>query len=199
MTRLSTKEEGLLDLAGDDTMPQQRIRDIAREREKLTEQLNKVDADLSRGRTYLEAYLELLKSPYELYRNARNPFRRKLNQTFFAHLYIAFDEVTGDDIRMPIREMLAAEQGWQARRAGRTEAEARQAALAEIARRSGPETPKAAPKGGLADLQKLWLDLGNGVYEDADCSKPYLVELGGVRSQDIVRTCLESSFAAWGG
>lgn len=96
-----------------------------------------------------------------------------------AHVYVAHDKVVGDDIRSPLRELLAAERGWEALTAGATPEAARAATQAATARRSGPETPKAAPKGGLAELTNLWLDLPDGVYEDADCSKPLMVDLAG--------------------
>ncbi len=105
--------------------------------------------------------------------------RRKLNQAIFAHVYVAHDEVLGDDIRSPLRELLAAERGWEALTAGAAPEEARTATQAATARHSGPETPKAAPKGGLAELTNLWPDLPGGVYEDADCSKPLMVDPGG--------------------
>ena len=183
LTQLAIKEDNLLDLAADSSLPQerirQRLREIARDRQRVTEQLSQVHGDLSSGRAFLDAHLNLLENPYELYLHASEATRRKLNQAIFAHVYIAHDEVVGDDIRSPLRELLAAERGWEALTAGTTPEVARSTAQAAIVRHSGPETPKAAPKGGLAELQNLWLDLPGGVYEDADCSKPLMVELTG--------------------
>ena len=183
LEQLATKEDNLLDLAADSSLPQerirQRLREIARDRQRVTEQLSQVHGDLSSGRAFLDAHLNLLENPYELYLHASEATRRKLNQAIFAHVYVAHDEVLGDDIRSPLRELLAAERGWEALTAGATPEEARTATQAATARHSGPETPKTAPKGGLAELQNLWLDLPGGVYEDADCSKPLMVELRG--------------------
>ncbi len=181
LAQLTVKEDNLLDLAADNSLPQerirQRLRDIARDRQRVTEQLSQVHGDLSSGRAFLDAHLNLLENPYELYLHASEVTRRKLNQAIFAHVYVAHDEVIGDDIRSPLRELLAAERGWEALTAGATPEAARAATQAATARHSGPETPKTAPKGGLAELTNLWLDLPGGVYEDANCSKPLMVEL----------------------
>ncbi len=183
LAQLATKEDNLLDLAADNSLPQerirQRLREIARDRQRATEQLSQVHGDLSSGRAFLDAHLNLLENPYELYVNASEATRRKLNQAIFAHVYVAHDEVVGDDIRSPLRELLAAERGWEALTAGATPEVARRTTQAAAAPHSGPETPKAAPKGGLAEPTNLWLDLPGGLDEDADCSKPLMVELGG--------------------
>ena len=114
LAQLATKEDNLLDLAADSSLPQerirQRLREIARDRQRLTEQLSQVHGDLSSGR----AFLNLLENPHELYLHASEATRRKLNQAIFAHVYVAHDEVVGDDIRSPLRELLAAERGWEA-------------------------------------------------------------------------------------
>ncbi|GAA3830504.1 recombinase family protein [Brevibacterium ammoniilyticum] len=183
LAQLTVKEDNLLDLAADGALPQdrirQRLRDLARDRQRVTEQLSQVHGDLSSGRAFLDAHLDLLDNPYELYVNASEATRRKLNQAIFAHVYVAHDEVVGDDIRSPLRELLAAERGWEALTSGATPEVARSAIQTATVRHSGPETPKAAPKGGLAELQNLWLDLPGGIYEDADCSKPLMVEVRG--------------------
>jgi len=181
LAQLATKEDNLLDLAADSSLPQerirQRLREIARDRQRITEQLSQIHGDLSSGRAFLDAHLNLLENPHELYLHASEATRRKLNQAIFAHVYVAHDEVVGDDIRSPLRELLAAERGWEALTAGATPEVARSTAQAATACHTGPETPKAAPKGDLAELQNLWLDLPSGVYEDTDCSKPLMVEL----------------------
>lgn len=180
LARLAAKEDNLLDLAADSSLPQdrirQRLRDIARDRQRVTEQLGHVEGDLNSGQAFLNAHLDLLENPYKLYLHASDATRRKLNQAIFAHVYIANDEVTGDDINTPLRELLAAERGWSARTAGADAETTRNTTQAETARRSGPETAEAAPKGGFtAELQQLWLQLPHGVYEDTDCSKPLMV------------------------
>lgn len=81
--------------------------------------------DLSIGRVFLDAHLALLENAYELYLHAREATRRKLNWAMFAQVYIAHDEVVGDDIRSPLRELLAAERGWENLTAGATSEMAR--------------------------------------------------------------------------
>lgn len=184
LAQLTVKEDNLLDLTADGPLPQDRIRqrllDLARDRQCVTEQLSRVHGDLSSGRAFLDAHLNLLDNPYELYVNASEATRRKLNQAIFAHVYVAHDEVIGDDIRSQLRELLAAERHWDALTEGATPEVAAQYDPSRTVHHSGPETPKAAPKGGLAELPNLWLDLPNDIYEDADCSKPLMVEIRGL-------------------
>lgn len=146
LAQLTVKEDNLLDLAADSSLPQerirQRLRDIARDRQRVTEQLSQVHGDLSSGRAFLYAHLDLLENPHELYLHASEATRRRLNQAIFAHVYVAHDEVVGDDIRSPLRQLLAAERGWEALTAGATPEAARAATQAATARHSGPETPK---------------------------------------------------------
>lgn len=124
LAQLTVKEDNLLDLAADGSLPQdrirQRLRDIARDRQCTTEQLSQVHGDLSSGRAFLDAHLDLLDNPYELYLHASEATRRKLNQAIFAHVYVAHEEVVGDDIRSPLRELLTAERGWETLTAGAT-------------------------------------------------------------------------------
>lgn len=118
LAQLSVKEDNLLDLAADGSLPQerirQRLREISRDRQRATEQLSQVHGVLSSGREFLNAHIDLLENPYELYLHAIEATRRKFNQAIFAHVYVAHDEVVGDDIRSPLRELLAAERGWEA-------------------------------------------------------------------------------------
>lgn len=177
---LAVKEDNLLDLAADQSLPQERIRErlraISRDRARLTEQLGHVHDDLASGRGFLEAHLDLLENPYELYLHASDTTRRQLNQAVFAHIYIAHDDVVGDEINPTLRELLAAERGWSARVGGANSETARTTAQAENARHSGPETRETAPKGGFtAELQRLWLELPDLIYEGSDCSKPLMV------------------------
>ncbi len=150
LAQLATKEDNLLDLAADSSFPQerirQRLREIARDRQRVTEQLSEVHGDLSSGRAFLDAHLNLLENLHELHLHASEATRRKLHQAIFAHVCVAHDEVVGDDIRSPLRELLAAERGWEARIAGATPEVARSTAQAATARHTGPERPKAAPR-----------------------------------------------------
>jgi len=69
---LDAKEENLIDLAADGTLPQakikQKLREIERERKHLTERLQVTSEDLSDTARLIEACLTLLTNPQELYR-----------------------------------------------------------------------------------------------------------------------------------
>ncbi len=84
-----------------------------RKRRRVTGQLSQVHGDLSSGRAFIYSHLDLLENPHELYLHASEATRRRLNQAIFAH-----DEVVGDDIRSPLRELLAAERAWETLTAG---------------------------------------------------------------------------------
>ncbi|HCX83765.1 MAG TPA: hypothetical protein DHV14_01215 [Micrococcales bacterium] len=64
LTSLQAKEDNLLDLAADGSLPQDRIRhrlrEIGRERDTLQEQLNATTADLNAGKEHIEVFLDLL-------------------------------------------------------------------------------------------------------------------------------------------
>ena len=74
LTALQAKEDNLLDLAADSSLPQERIRhrlrDIARDREALQAQLAVTTSDLKVGKTHIETFLELLRDPRELDRRS---------------------------------------------------------------------------------------------------------------------------------
>lgn len=146
LAQLTVKEDNLLDLAADSSLPQerirQRLRDIARDRRRVTEQLSQVHGDLSSDQAFLHAHLDLLENPHELYLHANEATRRRLNQAIFAHVYVAHDKVVGDDIRSPLRELLAAERGWRAPTTGATREAARAGTQAATARHSGQKRQK---------------------------------------------------------
>ncbi|APZ35630.1 resolvase [Microbacterium aurum] len=118
LRQLAVKEENLLDLAADGELPTARIKvklhEIGRDRAKLAAQLDAVELDLSGGLAYINAHLELLADPQELYRRASDEMRRQLNQAFFNRIYVVNDEVVGDELNSPLVELLAAERGWTA-------------------------------------------------------------------------------------
>lgn len=87
---LDAKESNLIDLAADSSLPQlrikQKLREIQRERERLTERLQTTNDDLSDGARLVEACLQLLSEPQELYRRCDDEQRRLLNQAIFLRL-----------------------------------------------------------------------------------------------------------------
>jgi len=93
--RLDVQEGNLLDLiaAGDvpTTKVKERLRGIARDRERLTNELDTVRANLDVGAAVVSAALELLSDPQKLYRQAPDDGRRLMNQAIFEKLYVETD------------------------------------------------------------------------------------------------------------
>jgi len=76
---------------------------VMEERSKIETQLAGADLRLDDGRQTLEALLDLLADPQELYRQASRRARRVLNKALFARLYLDGDEdnrpaVVGDEL-----------------------------------------------------------------------------------------------------
>jgi len=107
---LDTKEENLLDLAADPAVPKdkirQRLRAIAEERERLTEELASSETSLAAGAAVLRSALGLLDDLEEMYRQAGSVTRRLINQAFFTHLYVDGPEVTEERLAEPFDEIL---------------------------------------------------------------------------------------------
>lgn len=182
---LQAMEDNLLDLAADASLPRDRIRErlrnLGRERETLHEQLSVATADLNAGRAHIDTFLELLSDIRALYIASSDEVRRALNQAIFNNLYIANDDVIGDDIKQPLRELLAAQRGWMAFTAGMGRSEANTSAQAESTRRTGPKPKETAHTGGLlgSKLSGLTEAILTGIYDDGDSSKTLMVDLRG--------------------
>ena len=177
LLNLDTKEENLLDLASDGTLPQGKIRarlaDIGRQSEKLRTELTTVADDLSEGAEFLQANLRLLEDPHALYMGASDEIRRKLNQAIFKHIFVANEEVVGDEINSPLAELLAVQHGFRAQEAGLNKNDSLDQAIAELMRHSAPTT-RATPKGGSCAVTVE--DLLTGIDADGDSSKPSMVD-----------------------
>ena len=106
---LDVREDNLIDLAADDTLPKAkikaRLRDIASERRHLTERLNETNEDLSDSANLIEVCLKLLEHPRDLYRRCDDEQRRLLNQAIFHGLYIEDDQVTDHDLKQPFAQL----------------------------------------------------------------------------------------------
>ena len=97
-----TKENNLIDLAADGSLPQgkikARLREITQQRDRIATRLQDVDDSLSTGAEIIEACLQLLEDPQALYRRCNDQQRRRLNQALFEALYI--DEDSNGDVRV---------------------------------------------------------------------------------------------------
>ena len=118
---LDAKEENLLDLAADGTLPQTKIKaklhDIERQRRHLRDRLNETTEDLSATARLIELGLTLLENPQALYQRCDDEQRRLLNQAIFYKLYIDHDRVTDYELRDPFARLHSIQSGEQAQRA----------------------------------------------------------------------------------
>lgn len=110
---LDTREENLIELAADGTVPPAKIktklREIERQRRHLTERLSNTNEDLSGAARLIEACLKLLENPQELYRRCSDEQRRLLNQAIFHAFYLVEDEVTESELKEPFARLRAVE------------------------------------------------------------------------------------------
>lgn len=175
---LSVKEENLVDLAADGELPQQvirtRLRDIAAQRRKLERQLDDVQDSLSEGARVLDLQLRLLENPHSMYAGASDEVRRRLNQAVFKAVYVDNDEVTGYEVREPLAELLAAQEGHQVHSGGGNGQAAARGAFVRYA----PKRSRATPKGGSA-LSTVD-DVLAGVLARDVCSRPSMVREAGL-------------------
>jgi site-specific DNA recombinase len=179
LTRLATQEDNLIDLAADGGIDTSRVRsklrDITRQRKELEAELQSISDDIEPGMAYIDAHLELLTQPYELYRHASDATRRLLNQAIFTHIYVVNEEIVGDELRTPMRELLAAQRGWSAFEETGDETLSRELAIAEAMRHSGTGKTKQATvsDGLLHDFTSALLP--NRAETVGSCSKPFMV------------------------
>lgn len=184
IARLAAKEENLLDLAADGDMDttrvRARLRDITRQRRELEARLGAISDDIAPGVRYIEAHIELLENPYELYRYATDATRRLLNQAIFTRIYVVNDEVVGDDLNSPMRELLAAERGWSSHLEGADLPAATEIAHSEAVRHATRDNEKQAI--GNDDLLDEYIRalLAEPVERVGDCSTPHMVPLEGL-------------------
>lgn len=108
---LDTREDNLIELAADATTPQPKIkaklREIARDRQRLTERMTTTTENLSDSARLIEVALELLEDPQELCRRCNDQQRRMLNQTIFHALYIDDEQITDHSLREPFGRLHA--------------------------------------------------------------------------------------------
>ncbi|WP_433657987.1 recombinase family protein [Nocardia sp. CA-128927] len=114
---LDIREENLIDLAADATIPQPKIktklRELAHQRNRLTERLTTTTENLSDSARLIEAALELLENPQDLYRRCDDQQRRLLNQTIFHGLYVDDDHITDRSLREPFGQLHTIQQATQ--------------------------------------------------------------------------------------
>ncbi len=169
-----------IDLAADGQITKAKIHakpcEIARARSTLQAQLDDVNDDLSAGENFINECLKLLARLEELYAQASNETRRKLNQAIFKRLFVMNDEVVGDEMVAPLGELLAAQTGFEAAEVGLDREAVLHMAHAAI-REHDPKIARAA-----RNNQTSWQtvdDLLTAIDRGDGSSKPSTVPLEG--------------------
>ena len=115
---LDIKEERLIDLAADGTLPQQKIRtklhQIHIERLKAKDSLTRTSAELTVGREVLKKALNLIEDPQGLYDRVPDNIRRMMNQSFFEKIYVNDNGSVATDLADPFDGFHAARIVWEA-------------------------------------------------------------------------------------
>lgn len=70
-------------------------------RSGLEARLGTIEDDLSIGADFIKRWLELLREPYELYRNASNDMRGDLNQAIFKRIFVLDQDRAEPSCRNP--------------------------------------------------------------------------------------------------
>jgi site-specific DNA recombinase len=118
LAAIDRQEENLLDLAADATLSTSKVRTrlttLQTQRRQIQARLADTDDHLHQGATVLEAQLDLLQRPDELYRGLSDHGRRLLNQAIFDELLIDQDpddqaiHIPGQTYAEPVRELMTA-------------------------------------------------------------------------------------------
>lgn len=113
LRRLDVKQENLLDLAADGELPKdtikKRLNDITAARKRLIERQENTEHKLAAVLDYIDAAIDLLENPGQLYLDADEGIRRKLNQAIFKRLYVYIDEVTDAELNAPFADLIEAD------------------------------------------------------------------------------------------
>ncbi len=182
LERLDAQESNLLELAVDDTIPKEKIRaklrEIGTERERLTAQLQATVDTLKDAVEFIEANLRLLEDPYELYMNASDEVRRRLNQAVFKHIFIDHDEIIDHDLEDPLGDLFTVQTIYHASTIGAPPGRLHDLAQASWAKHYQTKKKGAAHMGD--SLTSLTLEAPpNPAHRVGVCSKPHLVGLAG--------------------
>jgi site-specific DNA recombinase len=110
LKELDAKENNLLDLVEGGGAIAAKVRDrlvaIVEERERVKSELAAQGPMLEAGAAVIQAALDMLDDPQELYRQASDPVRRQLNETFFDRLYLDTDQVIDDRLSKPFNDFV---------------------------------------------------------------------------------------------
>ena len=120
LKELDSKEERLIDLAADGSVPQDkirsRLRQIQADRERASSGLVDTTSELKLGRDTLLDAVERLRHPDRLYAAADDPARRFINETFFSAFYIDQDGIHTSELADPFDNLVESLRTYQATR-----------------------------------------------------------------------------------
>lgn len=177
MRGLDSKESNLIDLAADGTVPQtrirQKLREIQRERDRLTERLEVTNDDLVYDARLIEVCLTLMTDPYELYLRCDDDQRRLLNQALFTGLYVEDDHIASHDLKEPFASLRALHNDHQLRPEGEPPPDKRK----DLSRR--PDNKKAVSDSGGGLSFMLLEGFNPGMASARSSNNPQRVELTG--------------------
>jgi site-specific DNA recombinase len=171
LTRLDAREERLLDLAADDSLPtsrlKQRLRDLALERERIQQSLQDTSSELAAGAAVLRDAIQLVRDPHQLYCNASDEARRPLNAAFNHHFLCDDHGQVTAVLQPPFDELRDAESLYLRRHA---------------TRRRGHTGHTTKPHSGYAEVRQTNQNTQPvlaGVYSVRGWNKRVMVELRG--------------------
>lgn len=204
---IEAKEENLLDLAQDGLLPtakaKMRLFNLNQDRQRLVAQRDAVVVELTAGVEYIDAQLSLLENPYQLYGQASDEVRRRLNQAIFDAIYIVDEEVVGSELTEPHDGLFGAQAAFRAATISTDEALIHERFKEAFQRAHGAFPPKAketAQQGGLfadnstRDANSPYSRLFSGSKVGTVSNKPPMVEPRGIepRSTSMIPCLLRA-------
>lgn len=165
LAQLSTKADNLVDLVAEGgtvaAKAVARIREIEEQKRAVEQQLGTIQDDLAEGVAQIRGWIELLRDPHELYLNASDEMRRRLNQAIFRRLWVIDLDRVDADLSEPAQLLLEAQMAWQA-------------AQFEQAPMQSPRPPTAGGESADEALVST-----HSMHDGNGSSKPRLVDLRG--------------------
>ena len=103
LQKIALREERFLDLAAEDGLPtaklRDRLRDLTLERRGVEAQLASADNRLEKGVASIEQFLDLLATPFKLYRSLDEPTKRSFLDTLYEYFTLDMDDYERIEVR----------------------------------------------------------------------------------------------------
>ena len=166
LNQIATKADNLIDLVAEGgtvaAKASARIRDIEDQRRAVEQQLGTMQDGLAKGVAQIRGWIEPLRDPCELYLNASDEMRRRLNQAIFHRLWVIDLNRVSSHLSEPAQLLLEAQMALQREQF-------------EQAPMQGPRPPTA--DGDLEDEAAIWT---YSMHDGNGSSEPRLVDLRGL-------------------